>query len=38
MLIHEDDLLAHYCTAIPKLRDLGIYNGAYNAVQQALDT
>ena len=37
MLIHEDDLLAHYCAAIPKLRELGVYHGAYNAVQHAVE-
>jgi hypothetical protein len=36
-LIEEDDLLSMYCDNIIKLNRLGIYNGAYRAVELALD-
>lgn len=36
LLLHEDDLLTLYCEQIKRLRDLGIYNGAYQAVTLAV--
>ncbi len=35
MLLEEEDLLSLYCGQIKKLRDFGIYNGAYQAVALA---
>lgn len=35
VLLGEDDLLSLYCAQIKRLRDLGIYDGAYRAVRLA---
>jgi len=35
LLLQENDLLNLYCAQIKKLRDLGLYNGAYRAVTLA---
>jgi hypothetical protein len=35
LLLRENDLLNLYCAQIKKLRDLGLYNGAYRAVTLA---
>ena len=36
LLLREDDLLSLYCCQIRRLRDLGIYDGAYRAVNLAV--
>lgn len=36
LLLREDDLLTLYCGQIRRLRDLGIYDGAYRAVNLAV--
>ena len=37
MLIQEDDLLAMHCEHIVKLKQMGVYNGAYRVVELAME-
>ena len=37
LMILEDDLLTQYCEQIPKLKHMGVYNGAYRVVELALE-
>jgi hypothetical protein len=36
MLIHEDDVLKLYCENILKLKQMGVFNGAYRVIEMAL--
>lgn len=36
LLLNEDDLLTLYCAQIKRLKTLGVYDGAYNAVKLAV--
>lgn len=36
-LILDDDLLTMFCEQIPRLKTLGVYNGAYQVVELALE-